>query len=429
MRHAVAAAILLATLATGLTACQAPGTAAFATAATTQAQARRPGGYDPGSVLVRWQAGAGEAQIRAATAKLGLRTRRAFAGLGAASLALPAGAGVEATLAALRRSGVVASAEPNWIMRLPAPKAKAARVQGLALDPLMGAQRSWGQAKIGVDQVWPRFRGSSKVVVAVVDTGVDLDHPDLRPVLVPGYSTFAEAGPRDYEGHGTHVAGIVAGQGLGDPGVRGVAPGVRVMPVKVMGPKGREGRVENVVDGLIWAVDHGAKVVNMSLGDEGTSALLRDAVRYAQARDVLVVAASGNFEEGRHATTNTMNYPAAYPGVMAVGATDDQDALADFSFWGQWLSVTAPGVDIHSSVPGDGGLDDAEHGAYMAEQGTSMAAPFVAGLAALVRSQHPELTAAQVKQRIEASAKDLGDPGWDPKFGHGRIDARKALGL
>lgn len=428
LRLALAAFMALA----ALPACQGPGAFGGSPASAPQALGRRPGAYDAGSVLVKWKTGADAGQVRAAVSKLGLASRRELPALGAAALAVPAGAGVEASIASLRRTGLVAWAEPNWVLKLPARQASAAAVRALDLsidpvDPIMGAQRSWGQAKIGVDKVWPSFRGSSKVVVAVIDTGVDLDHPDLRPVLVPGYTTFAESGPQDYEGHGTHVAGIVAGLGLGDPGVRGVAPGCRVMPVKVMGPRGREGKVENVVAGLLWAVDHGAKVVNMSLGDEGTSSLLREAVLYAQARDVLVVAASGNLDETRHKTANTMNYPAAYPGVMAVGATDDQDKLADFSFWGQWLSVTAPGVDIHSSVPGDGSLDAREQGDYQSEQGTSMAAPFVAGVAGLVRSRFPALTAAQVKQRIEASAHDLGDPGYDPKFGHGRIDAYRAV--
>lgn len=423
MRHRAAALLAPILL---LTACQGPAALGGSPLSAPQAQSRRPAGYDAGSVLVKWRPGASGASTRAAVAKLGWTARRELQALGAASLALPAGTSVQAAIGQLKRTGLVAWAEPNWVLALP-PRGQRLRARDIQIDPIMGAQREWGQAKIGADKLWPTFRGSAKVVVAVVDTGVDLDHPDLRPVLVPGYTTFAESGPQDYEGHGTHVAGIVAGQALGDPGVRGVAPGCRVMPVKVMGPRGREGRVENVVAGLIWAVDHGADVVNMSLGDEGTSSLLREAVRYAQARDVLVVAASGNFEEGRHATTNTMNYPAAYPGVMAVGATDEGDALADFSFWGRWLSVTAPGVDIHSSVPGDGSLDAAEQGDYQSEQGTSMAAPFVAGVAALVRSRFPTLTAAQVKQRIEATAVDLGDPGYDPKFGHGRIDALRAV--
>jgi type VII secretion-associated serine protease mycosin len=260
-------------------------------------------------------------------------------------------------------------------------------------------------------------------VVAVVDTGVDLTHPDLRGVLVPGYTTFDEPRPQDYQGHGTHVSGIIVGQGQGRPGVQGVAPGCRVMPIKVMGPRGREGRVENVVAGLLWAVAQGAKVINMSLGDEGTSPLLRDAIRYALERDVVLVAASGNFEEGRHSSTNTMNYPAAMPGVISVGATDNGDRLADFSFWGHWMSVTAPGVEIHSSIPAEG----SEAGAYEYEQGTSMAAPFVAGVAALLRSRFPDWTARQVRQRLEQTAQDLGPGGFDEQFGHGRIDARRAV--
>ncbi|MEB3223312.1 MAG: S8 family serine peptidase [Candidatus Sericytochromatia bacterium] len=380
---------------------------------------------DAGSVLVRWRPEAAAGRIRASLAAGGFGVRRELAALSAMSVTLPRGASVEAATATLQRTGLVASVEPNAIWRLPArPPAIAVRALGLPrfgvrdADPAL----SWGQRRLGLPKTWAAFPGAPGTVIAVIDTGVDLQHPDLRNALVPGTSTFDEAGPQDYEGHGTHVAGIVAGMGLGDPGVKGVAPGCRVMPVKVMGPRGREGKVENVVAGLLWAVDHGAKVINMSLGDEGSSPLLRDAVRYAQARDVLVVAASGNLDPDRHATANTMNYPAALPGVMAVGATDIQDQLADFSFWGTWLSITAPGVDIHSAVPGEGDAPG-----YLTESGTSMAAPFVAGVAGLLRAKHPTWTATQVRERLEATAKDLGAPGYDPKFGHGRVDAARAV--
>jgi type VII secretion-associated serine protease mycosin len=262
--------------------------------------------------------------------------------------------------------------------------------------------------------------GSPDVVVAVLDTGVDLEHPDLRGNLVPGTTFWPEQGaPMDYHGHGTHVAGIIAARLGNTEGGAGVAPGCKIMPVKVMGPKGPEGKVEYVAAGLVWAADHGAKVANLSLGDEGTSTLLRDAVAYALSKDVVVVAASGNFDPDKHTTTNTLDYPAGYPGVMAVGATDSDDQLADFSFWGSWLDVVAPGVEIYSTVPGN---------AYRNEDGTSMASPFVAGVAALVRSRFPELNGPAVKRRIEATATDLGAPGVDDHFGHGRVDAAAAVG-
>lgn len=429
MRRLTALALMAPLLLAG---CQASAQRAGVAAGGLDAASRTPRAYDPSSVLVRWKSGAAAGAISQGTAKLGLTTGRRVEPLGMAALSVGRGQTVSGAIASLRASGLVESAEPNWIMKLPArrsaaPKRLSAAFGALGTGSYLEGARNWGQAKIGMGQVWPTFQGAATTVVAVLDTGVDLNHPDLRPALVPGFSTFVEGGPQDYEGHGTHVSGIIAGQGLGDPGVRGVAPGCRIMPVKVMGPRGREGKVENVVAGIVWAVDHGATVINMSLGDEGTSSLLRAAVRYAQAHDVLVVAASGNFDADKHASTNTMNYPACYPGVMAVGATDEADALADFSFWGPWLSVTAPGVEIHSSVPGDGSADAKALGDYMSEQGTSMASPFVAGLAGLVRAKFPGLKAEAVKARIEASCKDLGDPGYDPHFGHGRIDAARAL--
>ncbi len=168
-------------------------------------------------------------------------------------------------------------------------------------------------------------------------------------------------------------------------------------------------------------------MANLSLGDEGGSRILAEAVRYALDHDVVVVAAAGNFDPERHKTTHTMDYPAAYPGVIAVGASEKDDTLADFSFWGSWVSVVAPGVGVYSTVPTDGSPEELETGRYESEDGTSMASPYVAGVAALVRSLHPELSASQVKARIEATAVDLGDPGYDAHFGHGRVDAYRAV--
>ncbi|MDB5100225.1 MAG: peptidase [Cyanobacteria bacterium RYN_339] len=385
-------------------------------AGTPVSAQQRQAAYDPGRVVVRFKKAAAATGAASLASRLGLRTLGAIPALDAAVLAVPTGKTVTSVLGSLRGAAEVAYAEPDYIVR-------ASGANGPVVDPAIhidpDLSTQWGLDKVHAPQAWQVTRGSADVVVAVLDTGVDLEHPDLRANLVPGITYWPEQGaPMDYHGHGTHVAGIIAAKLGNTEGGAGVAPGCKIMPIKVMGPKGPEGKVEFVAAGLVWAADHGAKIANMSLGDEGTSTLLRDAVAYALSKDVVIVAASGNFDPEKHSTTNTLDYPAGYPGVMAVGATDSDDQLADFSFWGSWLSVVAPGVEIYSTVPGN---------AYRGEDGTSMASPFVAGVAALVRSRFPRLSGVEVKRRIENTAKDLGNPGADDHFGHGRIDAAAAV--
>jgi subtilisin family serine protease len=252
---------------------------------------------------------------------------------------------------------------------------------------------------------------------------VDTRHPDLAANLVQGYSVLPGSGPEDDHGHGTHVAGIIAAVGHNNQGIAGVAPHCKIMPVKVLNHEGK-GDTGDIVAGLLWAVNNGAKVVNMSLGGTGGSRALMDAVAYAQSKDVLVVAAMGN--DG----ANAQEYPAGYPGVVAVGASDSTDEIASFSNFGTWISVAAPGEDILSTLPTHSVYVTETEGkdtSYDSMDGTSMASPFVAGLAALIRSQFPTMTAPLVKSRIEKSADDLGDPGFDNYFGHGRINAARAI--
>jgi subtilisin family serine protease len=236
--------------------------------------------------------------------------------------------------------------------------------------------------------------------------------------VLPGAS-----GPEDDHGHGTHVAGIIAAVGHNNMGIAGVAPHCKIMPVKVLNHEGK-GDTGDIVAGLLWAVNNGAKIVNMSLGGTGGSRALMDAIAYAQSKDVVVVAAMGN--DG----ANAQEYPAGYPGVIAVGATDSSDEAASFSNFGSWISVAAPGEDILSTLPTHSVYVTETEGketSYDSMDGTSMASPFVAGLAALIRSQYPTMSAPLVKSRIEKSADDLGDPGFDDHFGHGRINAARAI--
>jgi len=271
----------------------------------------------------------------------------------------------------------------------------------------------WGLPRIGAPMAWNETMGSNGVVVAIVDTGVLLSHEDLAAHLdtVNDYD-FAnnDSTANDDLGHGTHVAGIAAAMANGVYGV-GVAPNCTILPVKVLDANG-DGDSYWVAEGIQWAADHGADVINLSLGSYSSSQVEAEAVAYAQAKDVVVVGASGN--DG----VNSVTYPAALDGVIAVGATDSSDAVCDFSNGGPRLDLVAPGKTIYStSITGRMTMMD----------GTSMAAPFVSGAAALLRSKFPELSEAQVVACLEASSEDLGAPGRDDVYGRGLLDVAAAL--
>ncbi|MEB3222316.1 MAG: S8 family peptidase [Candidatus Sericytochromatia bacterium] len=381
-------------------------------------------------VVVKYRSGASQTAIRSFHQRFALASVRDVSALSLGVLGLPAGTAAETAVSRMQGHPAVEFVEPDYVFTVPrrvAGRPRAAGVRRLAAvglgDPLW-TDPQWGLTKIGMPQVWGLNGGSPSVTVAVIDTGVDPAHPDLAAAIVPGTSVLANStGPDDDHGHGTHVAGIIAASVADRKGISGVAPNCRIMPVKVLNGEGK-GDTGDIVAGLIWAVNHGAKVVNMSLGGAGGSRALASAVAYARSKDVLVVAAMGN--EGE----NAQEYPAGYPGVMAVGATDRDDSVADFSNYGSWISVAAPGVDILSTLPRlPVGVNRLEGKDTLQDvmDGTSMAAPFVAGVAALVRSAQPTLTAPEVKARIERTCDDLGPRGFDERTGWGRINAAKAL--
>jgi subtilisin family serine protease len=196
-----------------------------------------------------------------------------------------------------------------------------------------------------------------------------------------------------------------------EEGVAGISWYNNILPVKVLDETGA-GSTYSVAQGIIWATDQGAKVINMSLGNYAEAKFLHDAIRYAFDRDVVLVAASGNDN------TNQPGYPAAYPEVFAVAATDAEGRKAPFSNYGDCIDVAAPGVSIASTYPGN-------H--YAALSGTSMASPHVTALAALIRSANPQLTNVEVMDIMRQTATDLGEPGKDIYFGYGQIDIARAL--
>ncbi len=329
-------------------------------------------------------------------------------------------------------------AEPNYLAFVPEDGRPTPEPRGQlpSLNPEPGIRfvpndpaypaKLWGLVKIGAATAWDTTTGAANVVVAVLDTGAEAAHPDLTGKVLAGANcltgTCTPGGTADGNGHGTHVSGTTAALGNNGTGIVGVAfnAATQILPVKVLSDVG-SGSFAGIAAGIIWAADTingmGKRgVLNMSLGGSGYSQALQDAVAYANGVGggaILVVVAMGN-EFKRFATT----YPAALTGVMAVGATDGNDNRVDFSNPGPHISVSAPGRDVYSTIPG---------ATYAYFSGTSMASPHVAGLAALVWSANPTFTNYQVRRKIEVSATDLGSPGWDESFGWGRISAPPAV--
>lgn len=275
----------------------------------------------------------------------------------------------------------------------------------------------WGLKMGNIPSLWGTTRGREDFIVAVIDTGIDYTHPDLqnKVVLGPNY-TFSkkwyefgkkDPGPIDDNAHGTHCAGIIGSLADNRVGIAGIAPGVKLMAVKVLDAEGG-GTNFGVMKGIAYAITHGAKVVNLSLGGAGASSVEREFFEAATDAGALVVGAAGNEADG-------VGFPAAYPGVLSVGAVDSGKNLASFSNHDTSLGVVAPGVGIMSTILGK---------QYAKFSGTSMAAPYVSGVAALVWSKHPEFTADQVKARLLDTAEKLGDPS---VFGHGLVNPQKAL--
>jgi thermitase len=270
----------------------------------------------------------------------------------------------------------------------------------------------WNLPLIGMEQSWEVTQGRSDVIVAVVDTGIDLNHPEFQGKLVGGYNVIADNKiPQDDNGHGTHVAGVIAAKTNNGDGIAGMSWYSKLMPIKAIGADG-SGTAFDIAQGIHWATDHGAAVINLSVGNYTSSAALQEACRYAFDRNVVLVAASGND------ATNQPSYPAAYKEVLSIAAVDHERRRADFSNFGEYVDVAAPGVDIPSTYI---------YSDYAALSGTSMACPHVAALASLIRSVQPGMKNTDVMQLIRRSATDLGNPGRDNYYGYGMINVNSAL--
>ncbi len=288
-------------------------------------------------------------------------------------------------------------------------------------DPFF-LQHQWGKWVMYADKAWDIATGSNDITVAVIDNGVDYTHPDLADRFVPGELGYDYIGddndpapdnpmlPEAF--HGTHVAGIIAATMDNGQGVAGWA-GVRLYALRVLNDSG-SGDQSAVTQGVYWAAYKGVDVINMSMGSTGATTALIDACQFAVERDVLLIAAAGN------ESMSVISYPAALDDCVCVGATDEYSGLASFSNTGPQQELVAPGTTIASTAP---------NGAYVLADGTSMASPQVAGVAALVRSFVPSASATRVRSYLGASAVDMGAPGRDQLYGYGIVNAVRALEL
>ena len=264
----------------------------------------------------------------------------------------------------------------------------------------------WGAPKIGLPTAWETTTGSRNVVVAVVDTGVELSHPDLQGSLVAGWDFVNnDADPQDDQGHGTAVAGIIAARANNGIGIAGYCPNCSIMPVKAIGADG-SGTAAHMAAGIIWAADHGARVINMSFALTNAIPEVQRAVEYAHARGVVLVGGTGN------SGTAEPTYPAAYPNVIAAAGSDERDVLYPWANFGASVDVAAPGCAVTTMRGGSYG------GGFC---GGSAVAPVVSALAGLALSYNPTLGNAQVEQAITSTAVPIAN------VTAGRVDAARLL--
>jgi subtilisin family serine protease len=315
------------------------------------------------------------------------------------------------------------------------------RLLAMPDDPLVTEQ--WNLKQVRAPEAWDVATGGADVIVAVLDSGIDPTHPELVGRVVPGRNVRERNGnTQDDIGHGTHVAGVIGARGDNGVGVAGVSWGVRLMPIKITDRLG-DASIVAAADGIRWATENGARVINLSFGGLDDSRTVRLAIEDAYKRGVLLVAAAGNcgevasFRDEGCETVNPPIYPAALNEVIAVGALGANGELAPYSETGTYIRLTAPGgvggsrranpLDYVLSAWPPAIPSPIDIPGYSYEVGTSMAAPHVAGAAALVWSTNPTLMRDEVEQVLFETADNLGAPGRNDRYGYGRLNVQRAV--
>ena len=385
--------------------------------------------YAPDQILVRFKPNVSTQLMSATLAAYETEEIKRIPRLSLYRVKIPDWATVEEMAQAMSRNPDVLYAGPNYIARITAtPNDPFFRYQ-YALNNTgqdIGAPGSpSGKAKADIRATlgWEETKGAAETIIAILDSGVDFDHPDIRNKVVSHGRDFAndDWDATDDNGHGTYVAGIAAADTNNDEGIAGVAWNCRILPVKVTDAEG-SAWYDDLIDGILWAADNGAQVINMSLGGDAADDTLRDALRYAYEKGVVIAASAGN-------DNTAVFYPAAYDAYcLAVAATDYDDLRTSYSCFGPEVDVAAPGEAILSLVPT--WYWGPDYLPYAFGYGTSASAPHVAGLAALLKGLKPWLTAGDIMEVIRFSSDDVNSgehSGRDDYIGYGRINMEKAL--
>jgi thermitase len=353
----------------------------------------------PVTLLVKPAAHASENALAALFAAQGAQEFDRVPALNLRLLRVPAVA-AERIQAALEKRPEIDYAEPDAV----------AHAIATPNDPSYGSQ--WHLTKIQAPLAWDVSTGSPKVIIAVIDSGVNAGHPDLAGRVLPGYDFVnGDSDAHDDNGHGTAVAGVAAASTNNALGVAGLTWSSPVLPVKVLGADG-SGSYSNIIKGITFSADSGARIINLSLGGTSSSRALQDAVNYAWGKSAVLIAAAGN--NGN----STPVYPAACNLVVAVSATDSKDARPSWSNFGSYVELSAPGVSILTTHSASG---------YANYNGTSFSSPVAAGVAALVAATWPAASNAQIVDLLLKNADDIGAAGYDVYYGHGRVNAARAV--
>jgi len=383
------------------------GYAGLSDAAPSQDQGKKPpvavekapayAGWARGRLLVAPRAGLPAGRFELALKSANGHSKGYLKQLNTHIIELPAGADEVAVMRELRKNRALKYVELDM----------AVTAAATVSDPSYGS--SWELPKIQAPSAWDSANGSG-VTIAVLDTGIDSTHPDLAPNLVPGWNVYDNnADTTDVNGHGTWVAGVAAMVANNAKGSAGVAWGAKIMPVRIADANAYA-YWSTVAQGIYWAADHGAKVVNISYNGVSGSSTVQSAAQYLRSKGGVVVVAAGN--------SGGLESIAANDALLSVAATDQNDARASFSSYGAYVDLAAPGVSVYTTTVGGG---------YANASGTSFASPVVAATAALMLSANSKLTPVDVDSILKATALDLGTAGFDQYYGAGRVDAAKAV--
>ena len=352
-------------------------------------------------ILVKPKHAMTEVALHAILSSKGAAQHGTVTALGVRIIRVPAKA-AEHLLDALKNHADVEYAEPDFV----------AEAIGTANDPYYTSGSEWHLAKIQAPTAWDITTGTSGVVIAVIDTGANYSHPDLSGKLLVGYDFVnGDSDPSDDNGHGTAVSGTAAPATNNSIGVAGIAWVNPILPVKVLGANG-SGTYSGIANGITYAADRGARILNMSLGGTSSSRTLQDAVNYAWNKNCVLIAAAGN--NGN----NTPVYPAACSNVVAVSATNSSDTLPTWSNYGSYVDVSAPGESILTLYGAD---------SYAWWSGTSFSSPVTSGTVALMASANPNLSNSQIVDLLLKNSDDLGALGYDVYYGWGRVNAYRAV--